>query len=187
MHDTPKLTSFLTLRANGWSLTKISRQIDVPTSTLWDWDNKRQNEIHFLKHLQLEKLQEKYLPTYDEELASLRSYLDRLEATLEKSALVRMEPGQLLQAILQVRSRLSRMRDQVPLRNLPADQPLAPLPFTGCLTREGLEQELPKKQNRKNPEKTPPGGRIESLNINDLQQPVSNGVPVLESENGHPK
>ena len=134
MHDSPKLTSFIALRANGWSLASIARQIDVPKSTLWEWDNKHQNEIHLLKHLQLEKLQEKYLPTYEEELSTMRSYLDRLEATLEKRSFEFMDSGVLLQTVLQIRGRMGRMREQVPLRSIPLNQPLAPIPFSSRST-----------------------------------------------------
>ena len=101
-HDSPKRTSFIALRANGWSLASIAREINVPKSTLWDWDNKHQGDIHLLKHLQLEKLQEKYLPTYEEELSKLRAYLDRLEDALEQSEIRRIQPAGLLQMILQV-------------------------------------------------------------------------------------
>jgi hypothetical protein len=190
MHDSPKLTSFIALRANGWSLASIAREINVPKSTLWDWDNKHQNEIHLLKHLQLEKLQEKYLPTYEEELSKLRSYLDRLEAALENSELGRMEPAGILQLILQVRSRMARMREQVPLRNVPCNEPLAPLPYTGCVTRQNEEQFRQEHfssatQNRTNPDETPRGVKNDSLRINDLQPSAENGRPVLHSQNGH--
>ena len=50
MHDTSKIGSFMALRANGWSLAKISKELNVSKSTLWEWDNKNQNEIHLLKH-----------------------------------------------------------------------------------------------------------------------------------------
>ena len=137
MHDTSKLGSFMALRANGWSLAKISRELNISKSTLWEWDNKQQNEIHLLKHLQLEKLQEKYLPTYEEELSKLRSYLDRLEVALENQDFTKMGPEYVLQMALQLRARLGKMREQVPLRNVPFNQPLAPLPFTGCVSRQG--------------------------------------------------
>lgn len=137
MHDTSKIGSFMALRANGWSLAKISKELNVSKSTLWEWDNKQQSEIHLLKHLQLEKLQEKYLPTYEEELSKLRSYLDRLEVALENQDFTKMGPEYVLQMALQLRARLGKMREQVPLRNVPFNQPLAPLPFTGCVSRQG--------------------------------------------------
>jgi hypothetical protein len=137
MHDTSKTGSFMALRANGWSLAKISKELNISKSTLWEWDNKQQNEIHLLKHLQLEKLQERYLPTYEEELSKLRSYLDRLELALENQDFSKMGPEYVLQMALQLRARLGKMREQVPLRNVPFNQPLTPLPFTGCVSRQG--------------------------------------------------
>ena len=139
MHDTSKIGSFMALRANGWSLAKISKELNVSKSTLWEWDNKQQNEIHLLKHLQLEKLQERYLPTYEEELSKLRSYLDRLENALETQDFNKMGPEYVLQMALQLRARLGKMREQVPLRNIPFNQPLAPLPFTGCVSRQDAQ------------------------------------------------
>ena len=79
MHSPTKLGSFMALRANGWSLAKISKQLDISKSTLWEWDNKHQSEIHFLKHLQIEKLQEEYLPTYEEELQQTAALLGRVQ------------------------------------------------------------------------------------------------------------
>src|SRR5688572_23053568 len=140
MHTAAKLGSFMALRANGWSLAKISKELNVSKSTLWGWDNQNKSEIHLLKHLQLEKLQEKYLPTYEEELSKLRSYLDRLESALETQDFSRMGPEYVLQMALQLRARLGKMREQVPLRPVPMNEPLTPLPFTGCVTRQGAHK-----------------------------------------------
>jgi hypothetical protein len=49
MHSTSKIGSFMTLRANGWSLDKIR---STSTSS-WSWDVKHQNEVHLPKHMQL--------------------------------------------------------------------------------------------------------------------------------------
>jgi len=141
MHDSPKLTSFIALRANGWSLASIAREIDVPKSTLWEWDTKHQDEIYQLKHLQLERLQEKYLPTYEEELSRLRSYLDRIEAALEHSGFEHMQPGGLLQMALQLRSRLAKVRDRLPMREeFVSDESVAQLAFTGRVTHQNAEE-----------------------------------------------
>lgn len=136
MHAAARLGSFMALRANGWSLARISKELNIAKSTLWEWDNKNQNEIHLLKHLQLEKLQERYLPTYEEELSKLRSYLDRLEAALETQDFSKMGPEYVLQMALQLRARLGKMREQVPLRTIRLNEPAEPLPFTGCVSRQ---------------------------------------------------
>lgn len=136
MHDESKLTSFMALRGNGWSLARISRELNVPKSTLWHWDNSKQDEIHLLKHYQLERLQDQFLPSYEEELSQLRAYLMRIETALADHDFARMSPQFLLHMSLQLRGRLGKMRQEVPLRNVPFNTPLQPLPYTGCVTRQ---------------------------------------------------
>ena len=112
MHDSPKLTSFIALRANGWSLASISLEISVPKSTLWEWDAKHQDQIRRLKQVQLEKIQERFLSTYEDELARLSLYLHTIERTLEKCRFDEMSPAFLLQTALYLRSRLARLCEQ---------------------------------------------------------------------------
>jgi hypothetical protein len=185
MHDTSKTGSFMALRANGWSLAKISKELNISKSTLWEWDNKQQNEIHLLKHLQLEKLQEKYLPTYEEELSKLRAYLDRLELALENQDFSKMGPEYVLQMALQLRARLGKMREQVPLRNVPFNQPLTPLPFTGCVSRQGAYEFRDEYfEGESNEDSTPTNSQQPSVEAN--QSP--HGVPPSggpSSTNGH--
>jgi hypothetical protein len=135
MHSTNKIGSFLTLRANGWSLDKIAKHINVSKGTVWSWDVKHQAEIHLLKHMQLERVQEQYLPSYEEELKGLALQLARVEEALAKQNLATMSPAFLMQTSLQIRDRLSKMRQQAPLRTV-KHGPIEPLPVTGCVTRD---------------------------------------------------
>jgi hypothetical protein len=135
MHPTTKIGSFMTLRANGWSLDKIAKKINVSKSTLWAWDVKHQNEIHLLKHMQLERVQEQYLPSYEEELKSVSNQLARVDQALAEHNLAAMGPAFLMQMSLQLRDRLSKMRQQAPLRTVQYG-PIEPLPVTGCVTKD---------------------------------------------------
>lgn len=126
MHDQSKITAFMSLRANGWSLDRISRELQIPKTTLWDWDNHNQEQIQFLKHVQLESLQEKFVPSYEHELARTRSYLDRVDAVLEKRTFQFLDDKTLLHMAFQLRSRLAELRDQLPLRPVPRDTPATP-------------------------------------------------------------
>jgi hypothetical protein len=135
MHPTTKIGSFLTLRANGWSLDKIAKHINVSKGTIWSWDVKHQTEIHLLKHMQLERVQEQYLPSYEEELKGLALQLARVEEALAKQDLATMGPAFLMQTSLQIRDRLSKIRQQAPLRTVQCG-PIEPLPVTGCVTRD---------------------------------------------------
>jgi len=135
MYPSTKIGQFMTLRANGWSLDKIAKQINVSKSTLWGWDVKHQNEVHLLKHMQLERVQEQYLPSYEDELKSVSTQLNRIEEALAKHDLSTMTPAFLMQMSLQYRDRLSKMRHQAPLRTVQMG-PVEPLPVTGCVTND---------------------------------------------------
>ena len=135
MYPSTKIGQFMTLRANGWSLDKIAKQINVSKSTLWGWDVKHQNEVHLLKHMQLERVQEQYLPSYEDELKSVSTQLNRIEEALARHDLSTMTPAFLMQMSLQYRDRLSKMRHQAPLRTVQMG-PIEPLPVTGCVTND---------------------------------------------------
>src|SRR4051812_15143837 len=68
MHTIEPKAAFLVMRSNGWSLGKISEKLNIPRSTLFDWSGQMQQEVHYLKCFQVEKLQEKYIPSFEEEL-----------------------------------------------------------------------------------------------------------------------
>src|SRR5436853_7883973 len=87
---------------NGWSLGKISEKLNIPRSTLFEWGGNLQQEIHVLKCYQLEKLQEKYIPSFEEELQQLSSYLTRVERALEKHEFDNMTPEFLVQTAKQL-------------------------------------------------------------------------------------
>jgi len=139
MHSTTKLASFMALRANGWSLARIGKELRISKTTLWDWDQKNRNQIHMLKHLQMEKIQEQYLPTYEEELQQIASQLARIEQALGQRDMEQLSTEFLMQMSLQLRAKLGKMREQVPLRPIQLDVPLEPLPFTGCVTRQDAD------------------------------------------------
>src|SRR2546421_4013293 len=141
MHTTEPKTAFLVMRANGWSLGSISRQLGVPKSTLFNWesDPPTRHTINVMKSLQLEKLQEKYIPSFEEELQRLSTCLCRIERALEKQDFEAMRPEFLLRTSLQLRSRLNKLRSDVqPTRTLDHGE-LPPNPLPGCITRSRTE------------------------------------------------
>src|SRR6266850_1494595 len=68
MHPLEPKAAFMLMRANGWSLGKTSEKLKIRRSTLFEWGGELQKEIHFVKCFRVEKLQEKYLPSFEEEL-----------------------------------------------------------------------------------------------------------------------
>ena len=193
MHDYSKSTRFIALRANGWSLARISKDLTVAKATLWAWDSKYQAEIFFLKHLQLERLQEKFLPSYEEELSQLHSLLERVESALQRQDFAKMGPEFLLQMSLQIRTRLARMREQLPLRTLPDGTPIEDLPLTGCISRQNMDAlraELSLAEDENNSAGPPPATHAEPEPGNsapagaDHPHPRRNGKHPV-SGNGH--
>lgn len=192
MHDSSQLSTFIALRANGRSLAGIALEIGVPKSTLWEWDTKHQHQINRLKQIQLEKFQNRFLPTYEEELSRLAAHLNRLEEALEEKHYNAMSPACLLQMALQVRSRLARMRQGASVHKAQPNE-LSP---AGCITRNAYEQfndedlvvdSAPnasdsENQNRTKPDEIAGGVENRSLSSNDLQQVPKSARPVLHSQ-----
>src|SRR3954463_8482846 len=110
MHSTEPRTAFLVMRANGWSLGRISQRIGVPRSTLFYWEREKRETIHAMKCLQIEKLQEKNIPSFEEELQHMSASLTRIESALEKHDYQKMRPEALLYASMQLRARFHRFR-----------------------------------------------------------------------------
>src|SRR6266850_3612547 len=112
MNATEPKNAFLVMRANGWSIRSISKELGVPKSTLFNWesDPPTRRAINVCKSLQLEKLQERYIPSFEEELQRLSTCLSRVERALEKQDFDAMRPEFLLRTSLQLRSRLNSLR-----------------------------------------------------------------------------
>lgn len=135
MHPTEPNAAFFLLRANGWSIGKISERLQIPRSTLWHWEDKHRRQIKVMKSFQLEALQEKYLPSIEEELRQLSQRLSRIDALLDKQDFAQARPEFLFRASLQLRARLQKLRSNVAAHC--ADETLGqnPLPFLGCISR----------------------------------------------------
>jgi hypothetical protein len=131
------------MRANGWSLRSISKELGVPKSTLFNWESEPalSRAINVFKSLQLEKLQERYIPSFEEELQKLSTCLSRIESALEKQDFDAMRPEFLLRTSLQLRSRLNNLRSDVqPTRTLDGEIP--PIPLPGCISRSKAVHDL---------------------------------------------
>jgi hypothetical protein len=135
MNPTEPKSAFFFMRANGQSLRSISAKLGIPKSTLFDWESDPPNRrmINVLKSLQLEKLQERYMPSFEEELQKLSTCLDRVEGALEKHDYGAMRPEFLLRISLQLRSRLHKLRADIqPVQTLNHGEIPA---ISGCISR----------------------------------------------------
>lgn len=84
MHSTDTKSKFLQLRAKGWSLARISKDIEVSVRTLVDWNRQHRDELQILRTVEIEALQEKLLATHEQELTALTEQLKRLEQEISK-------------------------------------------------------------------------------------------------------
>jgi hypothetical protein len=136
MRTQKELTEFIVLRSNGWSLAKISKHLNVPKTTLFRWEEKNVDTIHLLKYVQLEKIQEQYVPSYEEQLKDTHEHLTRIQDALKQQDYTKMSPEFLLQMNFQLQTRLDKIRQQVPLRSPQLGVPLEALPPIGCVTKD---------------------------------------------------
>jgi hypothetical protein len=137
MHPADPKNAFLLMRSNGWSFGSISQKLGIPKSTLFHWesDTATRRTIDVMKSIQLERLQERYLPSFEEELQKLSDCLFRVERALEKQDFEAMRPEFLLRTSLQLRSRLNKLRTDIqPTRTLDQGE-LPPNPLPGCISR----------------------------------------------------
>jgi hypothetical protein len=137
MNPTEAKSAFLSLRANGWSLRSISKEIGVSKSTLFDWESDpgTRRVINSLKSIQIENIQEKFIPSFEEEVEKLSSLLTRVEGALGVQDFYAMRPEFLLRMSVQIRTRLQRLRCDVQPVSAMRDPELPSNPRPGCITR----------------------------------------------------
>jgi len=136
MRTQKELSEFIVLRSNGWSLARISKHLNIPKTTLFRWEERNADTIHLLKYVQLEKLQEQYVPSYEEQLKDTHEHLEKIQAALRQQDYCKMSPEFLLQMNFQLQTRLDKIRQQVPLRSPQFNAPIEALPSIGCVTKD---------------------------------------------------
>ena len=71
MHTQDTINQFIELRAQNLSIRNIADQIGVHRNTLLQWQQKYADEIDNLRAVELEAIQERVLPKYEEQLTQL--------------------------------------------------------------------------------------------------------------------
>ena len=79
MHPTDKIDRFIELRANGLSIPKISELIDVPASTLYDWNDRERDRIQKFRRGLFEEVEERVLGSHYSQLESLARALKAVD------------------------------------------------------------------------------------------------------------
>ena len=106
--------TFMELRAEGWSLANISREMGIYKPTLLHWDHKFRNEIHDLKMVHLEDLQQSRLPDYRDYLCKLGILATNIDAVLVARAnLLELSVDQLMRARAMLQAEMEKERARV--------------------------------------------------------------------------
>ena len=82
MHSQDTINKFIELRAQNISIRNIADQIGAHRNTLLQWQQKYAGEIDNLRAIELEAIQERVLPKYEQELAELAEEYKRVTAEL---------------------------------------------------------------------------------------------------------
>jgi transcriptional regulator len=75
---------FITLRAKGYSLTKIAKQIGKCRQTLSNWNSELQEEIENTKAIELEALFEECFLTKENRIKTFSRLLNKINKELDK-------------------------------------------------------------------------------------------------------
>ena len=129
MHPTDKIDRFIELRANGLSIPKISQLIDVPASTLYDWNDHERDRIQKRTRQLFEEVEERVLGSHYCQLESLASALKAVDKQIIEEVSESIEYEKLPQLIRigeSLRRRLNDLRRHAfeHLNNKPAAPPV---------------------------------------------------------------
>ena len=161
MRTQKELNQFIVLRSNGWSLARISKHLNIPKTTLFRWEEKNADSIHLLKYVQIEKIQEQYVPSYEEQLKDTHEHLAKIQSVLKKRDYSLISSEFLLQMNFQLQNRLDKIRRQVPLSPPQFDNPTESLPPIGCVTKD---ETFPQEGDSSDPDPTIEGEPDSSSN-----------------------
>ena len=79
MYDQHTKTQFIELRAQGRSLARIARDMDISKRTAVDWNHQFQTEILSLRQFELEAIHEKFALTFERGLSHLAKHQNAVE------------------------------------------------------------------------------------------------------------
>ena len=82
MHNQDTINQFIELRARNISIRNIAGQIGVHRNTLLQWQHNYAEEIDNLRAVELEAIQERVLPKYEEQLTELAEDYKRVTEVL---------------------------------------------------------------------------------------------------------
>lgn len=106
MTNTDLKQQFITLRAKGYSLEKIAKEIGKCRQTLSNWNFDLQEEIANNKAIELEALFEECLLTKEHRVKELSTLLNKINKELEKRDLSMLSDDKLIDLKLKIGNQL---------------------------------------------------------------------------------
>ncbi len=97
---------FITLRAKGYSLEKISKQVGKCRQTLSNWNSEFVEEIESAKAIEMEALFEECLLAKEHRIRSLSQLLVKIEKELEKRDFTEVGDDKLVDLQLKINQQL---------------------------------------------------------------------------------
>jgi len=122
MHESELINQFVELRVQGLSVPKISQQIGVPPSTLYDWNERARPRIHKLRLIMLEQAEEHILGAPHDQYQALAKYLKAIDqevaSEIDKGVVENLTFPELIRLGASLRRQLYRLKVHVtdPLR-----------------------------------------------------------------------
>jgi len=112
MYSNDLRDKFIELRAQNISIRNIAEQLGVHRNTLLDWELKYREEIDNLRAIELEAIQERLLPKYEQEVTELAEEYKRVTAELRTRDCDYEPTAYLANRQLSLLSRMEKMRKQ---------------------------------------------------------------------------
>jgi transcriptional regulator len=97
---------FITLRAKGYSLTKIAEQIGKCRQTLSNWNSELQEEIENSKAIELEALFEECFLTKENRIKTFSQLLEKINKELDKRDFKSLSDDKLVDLKLKINQQL---------------------------------------------------------------------------------
>jgi hypothetical protein len=109
MHSTDTKSMFLELRGKGWSLARISKQINVSVRSLVDWNQQHRDELRIMPAIEIEALQEKLMASREQELLAHTELLKRMDKELAVRQVDALDTLQLFRLAAATRAEIRKM------------------------------------------------------------------------------
>ena len=110
MHPEETRDQFIELRAQGWSLRHLARELSVSQRTLVDWNRECAAEIQALRAVETEASCEKFLASREEELNRLARLHKDVEDELANRRLRTVPTDKLFRVAAELRQELEQAR-----------------------------------------------------------------------------